>query len=324
LVTLNKTWSGPNQAAFTSSSDQAVQYRQACYSLKTFLLSGGWTVERSSNGTTADGNDNWDSVSDIVFGTEASQAHSWISLIAPTGKGNPSGGSNYRLLLNCDNSNADTTPQTLVFYIARGTYTGGSTTTRPTITGVEDTALTINFIPWTTATGGSICTWYTDDGDVYVGHKADGDTFFRFFWMIRDDLVDSRGNYTMTMSGWTNATSDVVTLGNMTAGTNWRHLRADGSGPSTRALAHSIAFDLNSWPSGAEGSSGRRYWRDVEILANGSTSADARDMGLLVDVRGTPANTAWMIFDQDDDGASAPFEMFTIGDLVIPGDSEIT
>lgn len=322
MVTLAKDWNGPNQAAFSSGSNQVTQYQERVWALKEALVDAGWTVERSCDSSAVSASDNWTTAANVVHGTEASQAHSWICLAAPMGKGNPSGGSEYRLQLNCNVSSASSTPQALDIRLARGTYGGGSTTTRASITGTELSVLAHNIIPWSGAVAGSLCTWFTDDGDVYWAVKADGDSFFRAFGFVRSDDVDSLGSYCATLAGWSNASSDVVTSNNLTTATNQRGFTAAGSALTTiacDAMAWSGTICSN-WASGSEGSSGRIFQQDVICGSNAGT----RFLGILVDIRAVPPNAAWMRGDLNDDGNALPFELLTIGDVMIPCDGEIT
>lgn len=324
-------WSGPSQVAFSSSSDQALQYAQQVFAIISALRARGWTVARSSNGTTASAADNIATSADIVFGTEASQAHSWAALVPPTGKGNPTGGVNHRILINCNNSSADTTPQNIDIYLARGTYVGGAngtTTTRPSILagGVELAVLSHNVIPWTAALAGSFCTWSTDDGDLYVMAKANGDSFFRSLMWIRDDPDNAAGNYNMTIFAANSSTADIVTSGTMQVNGNHRAFLADGTGAVSASAAYCVSFNATLWTNGVEATTSRVHLRDIEILNNAS-GAGARDFGALVDVLGGPTNVGW---NQEDVDATAqnsnqwPVIHRTVGDLAMPCSAVLT
>src|SRR5262245_58791587 len=114
--------------------------------------------------------------------------------------------------------------------------------------------------------------------------------------MVRDDLDEARGSYTMTLSGWTSNTADVVTATNLNAATGWRNLLDSDAASGSRALAHCSMWDLTNWGLGQEDSDTINYWRDVEVMPNGTTT-NRRDLGVLADTRGTPTQTAWQLSD---------------------------
>jgi hypothetical protein len=332
MANLNKDgWTGPNQVTFSSASDQAVQYREKGFGIIDDMRSVGWTSGRSSNGTNAGAGTDFatgriEDADDIVFGTEASQAHSWVEMIPPSGKGNPAMGTAFRVFLNFNNSNADTTPQNVDIYLAVGSYSGGSTTTRATITGVELSVLAHNMIPWTAALAGSMCSWTTEDGDVYFASKANGDSFFRSLMWIRDDPENALGEFTLTLFAISNATADIVTAASLQTTSAHRAFLSDGSGAVSATSGQCIAFALSALTSGQEATTSRVPMRDVELWNNAAAAA-GRDFGALVDVRGCPANTGWNHEDVDatvDNSNQWPMIHRTIGDLAMPGDAAIT
>lgn len=331
-MALDKTGhTGPDQVSFTSSVDQTIQYQEAVFQLIDGLRDCGWTDARGSNSVnTGDASDYANGritqASEVVFGTEASQVHSWVAMFPPTGKGNPGGGGEHTILINCNNANTDTTPQNVDLYLARGTYVGGAngtTTTRPSILagGFELSVFAWNIIPWTSATAGSHCHWTTDDGDFLIAIKQDGTQAFYSYWTIYDDPINARGNYTMHSHG-NSTTSDIFTSSSIVAGGH-RGMNTAGSAAVTSITPASIAWSaMTSFTNGQESSTSRVPMRDIEVTANNG-SAD-RLFGLWPDVVGVPANTGWNDFDTEDIEASAPMVFRAIGDIMVPGDATIS
>jgi hypothetical protein len=328
---LDKTGhTGPDQVSFSSAVDQAAQYRQLGFALIAALRAIGYTDARGSNsvntGNAADyASGRITQASEVVFGTEASQAHSWVCMFPPVGKGNPGGGGEHTIQINFNNSNADTTPQNFDVYLARGTYVGGAngtTTTRPSILagGFELTVLTLAWIPWAAATAGSFCLWTTEDGDILAGVKRDGVEAFDMYFTMHDDPINGIGNYTMCLRG-NSSTSDILTSSSIIA-SQQRAMNTAGDAATTTITPVCTAWSsMSSFTSGHETVTSRVPMRDIEINANNSSG---RILGLWPDVVGVPNNTVFNELDTEDIESSDPMIFRTIGDVAVPGDAAIT
>jgi hypothetical protein len=77
-ITFDKTWA-VDEYLTSDVGSAADNAKEVLYHIKRIMCLHGWTVVASSNGTTADTNDNWNSRTDIV-GATAGTAHSWIVL----------------------------------------------------------------------------------------------------------------------------------------------------------------------------------------------------------------------------------------------------
>jgi hypothetical protein len=77
-ITFDKTWA-VDEYLTSDVGVVAENVKEVLYHIKRMMCLHGWTVVASSNGTTADTNDNWNSRTDIV-GATAGTAHSWIVL----------------------------------------------------------------------------------------------------------------------------------------------------------------------------------------------------------------------------------------------------
>jgi len=141
LPSLEKTWQFNVNQEFRALNSVADCYRQLVLAIKDTLKSFGtspWTVRGSSDGTTAtdmsspDNTDRWSTISDLVHADD-NQPHSWIVLEQP------GLGSNAQLLIQfaVDNTQFQSgTKQRFMWVIfsPTGTFTGGTTSSRPTAT----------------------------------------------------------------------------------------------------------------------------------------------------------------------------------------------
>lgn len=309
MVVTRKTWASSLNNAF-SSTNVDVQYQEILYGMLQAFLSGNWTVEASSNGTTADTGNQISSASDIIVAADG-VAHTWFSLVPPTGKGNPTGGVQFRVLFDCVDASAPLTSVSI--YLATGSYDPAYvTTSKPSITGTEDTAISIAIIPWTAAAG-RYSVWYTTDGDIYLGGKLDADDAFRSFFTINDDPYSALGNWTMRIFAATNAT-DAVTLTALGGSSSWRNLTQAGASNSVaRCAGRSTNTDLSTWTSGEEDSTG--FVRTEPIATTTNHSTFSRDLGFLVDVVSVPPQTPFNLTDVND---SAAMRLLGIGDIMLP------
>lgn len=326
MADLDLAWTGPSQVALTSSVSQGAQYQQVGLALHDGFLAAGWTIPSSGNGAgTAGAGDNIAVVADIVHAI-AGSAHSWFVAVPPVGKGSPAG-SEYAVLVDFIEAAGDATPQLINIYLARGTYAGGTNTNRPTITGTEAAAaLAHNLIPWAAPGSGSFCVWTTDAGDLYFAVKADADLFFRNLFIATADATNGLGNFRMAIFGASAAAADAITISNLTAAANWKYFLGDGTNPGALALSTKCTIHIGTiWAnSGQEATSGRRIFRDVELITSVATANNQRVLGLLRDVRGVAGGTPFNDVDTADNGNSLPFVLRVAGALALPCDAAIT
>lgn len=323
MATFSYTWV-QTQTAFNSAVDQGDQYEQLGLAyVNTFVTGASWTVERSSDGTTAGAGNNITTQADIVWGDAGLDAHSWIVLRPPTGKGNPSGGGQMGIIIDWSESDTDTTPQSIEIFVGHGPLaTNGSTTTRATLT-TEDQTMALNVIPWAAATAGSYVTWTNSNNDVLLGVKQNGNNFFEAFNIYASDPDNATGNNTLWVFGQS-STVDVVTATNMTSSALYRNMLGDASPAATAVGMIGVSFELTNWTNGQNSDSSTVPWRDIELASNSGTAGNARHLGLFRDVLCAPNNTPFNTLDQNDDGASSPYEWRSIGALVVPSNAVIT
>lgn len=129
MVALQRNWtcSWNNVPSQATLLDQA---REVLLAFKNAYKGAGWTVEGSSDGTTAgmDATDRWSTVTDLTWDT-AGNAHSWIVIRSPVNY--PSTGKGIWLMLSCSPTVA-TQYHNVRITPASAAFTGGSTTADPT------------------------------------------------------------------------------------------------------------------------------------------------------------------------------------------------
>ena len=117
VIALEKTWTTSVSVVTTGTAAERCQTQ--LYNLKTTLLSNGFSVALSSNGTSSGAADYWSSSSDLVYDVEG-DPHAWIVLEHSSG---------YQICIDYVYSEF----YSLDFFASySGSFTGGSTTSRPT------------------------------------------------------------------------------------------------------------------------------------------------------------------------------------------------
>lgn len=302
------TWTQPDpvNALITlgSAVDQAAQYRELCYALLVQVRAlPGATRLQESNGTTASSAQNINSAADIVFAAAAS-AHSWALYSFASGE---------TILFDFVNPSGDTTPQLVNIYKSTTTYAAGSTTARPvaSVAGRENSVLTLNIVPWTTATAGQYTWLRTSEGSLYFFVKQTGvSNVYVAFFIHRSGTA--RGAYPMAIFANSGVGSDVISGVNLVSGGLWRASQEDGTAANT-CLASSNAFTFTAWTSGQDSTSNVIRF---SVVVGVNTAAAARYLGALTDVAGVPALTAFNAADALD--VTGTHRLRSFGDLMFP------
>lgn len=313
MVALNKTWVDTINQPYSSNVDQAVQYRETFYALKALFLAAGWTLELSGNGTTASSSDNLPNAAACVYGTHGTQPLAYFVVRAPAGYGNPVG-ADLRIQVVANNSNADTTPQTVDFYAAWGTYSlsGTPLTNRATTAAAEQSRTAISIIPWATATTGYLCTWRTTAGDVLIAVKDSATSnFSSVFWVNAE--TSAIGHCAAFIYAVGNLTS-CLSSGSLTLVTNFRQWLDDALNGSNALGMAANMWGATSWTLGLEGTSGVLVGGEIDILAN-AAAGNGRFLGRLSDVRAVPTAAAFNAIDSLD---TDPQILRCAGDILLP------
>ena len=241
-------------------------FQQLLYNIKESLISSSgwtnssgssvsasspWTVIASSDGSTADATDLWDSTTDLNWAASGS-AHSWI-VLRQTGIH----GSNFEICIDLDNSAANY--HTITIVVSWGGFTIGtpSTSNRPTAT---DELIIRSQVAWVTDTATtfdcSLHTLMTNDGEITrVVICVSGSPISQWHFEKPSSAV----------SGWSNPSIALVLARNSTTYANLNsaanlNFRYDGSNLTSyfTSLTHrgvgsgtvlTIANDISSsWP----------------------------------------------------------------------------
>ena len=164
LPSLSKTWDvDPNNAGGTSVSTLE-DHQRTLFAIKEGLVGSGevtapWAVISSSDSSTADASDNWSAYTDLVWAATTS-AHSWIVLEDPTG--------DHQICIDCNS--ASSTPRLMrIVWSPSGSFSGGSTTARPTAGDEVDVVSLANWMNTYTGTFTSkVHVQVSDDGEASI------------------------------------------------------------------------------------------------------------------------------------------------------------
>jgi hypothetical protein len=298
----NRSWTISINNTFGTTSDQAVQYKEALLSLKQLFVAAGWTVTRSSNTVTAGASDNWNTTADIVLGLAG--AGSWIVFKSPAGW---VGTDFIEVLMYVNNATGDTTPQLFAVVMTPGTYSGGTTAALPTSSGVVSAIITAGdaIIAWTTYRTGRWSSWRSSRGDLMFGIKEEGLRSFNFFLILHSNVDGSeaiygggRGSRRCFLFANEGVSGGVLTSGSFTS-TSFAAFNSAGSANVAIAGSSSVWSGAGSWADGLD-AQGRSASSRIEMFQN--VAANARWVGHIVDVGSAPPGVPFGILDDTEDG----------------------
>lgn len=300
MATLPFTVTEDLNNAMSSTTDGGVWYREGVFALITGLIAAGGTHVCSSDGTNTSAVANQITTdADIVWGTNGTQNLSYIVLQFGTGIG-----AQY-VLISCENSNADTTPNSLAIRVSNQTYAlaGTPLQNRPTTAGNETSVLTVtNFIPATLGASN----W---------GYIAASSENRLFFWIKRDANADvvtwvigHRAGVTPADTGadaqpygFVIGAGTTLTPAQLQTASNWRGHDANGNALSSWTGPFCHAWSFSSWPSGQKANLVGALF-PIVFGHNGSTSITARYLGTIHFLYGVPPNTPTNSADPTDPG----------------------
>lgn len=174
-MSYEKSWQFALNQTPVDQTTQTQQAKSFLFQWKQFLLSIGWQVVSSSNGTVFNTSDNWNSIADVVQAASGS-AHSHITLRSPVGcvaglNGTYTGDQS-RLYITIDYYG--TTVYTMGQLVLHNVPpTGGSTSTMPTSTN-QAVASSWAFLPSTGLASGLFHFAGTSTGQFWMGYTRTG------------------------------------------------------------------------------------------------------------------------------------------------------
>lgn len=200
---LKKTWDTVLNITVAGNAtlvgETSIDRRELLFKIKDTLVSGGltipWTVPQSSNGTTADGTDNWTTVADLVFTQDSTDPNttvrSWIVLSNSV--------MGLHLLIDCTQGGTSRRGSELDVWLSETAYAiDGTTSTLPTNAGTQhqlldrtDTAMS----KWGAGTANSFARtyvvnfWQSTDGKhlrVIATNPVDGQNLFWIFGTLEN------------------------------------------------------------------------------------------------------------------------------------------
>jgi len=256
---------------------QGAQYQQAGLALISFLRDCGGTVVRSSRGAgSVLASDQLLLTSDIDWGTEASQAHSYGAVQL---------GSQH-VLVNFNDVSADTTPQNIDIYLCQSAYTGGTLTTRCTesVASTENpSVLTVSLLPWGAMTAGTIFRLWSATAGVGI------------FWVKENGAAEPGFIFILGRPDASDTYMDGLRDRFLAVGANMQQIVAGGSSARIGAYdstaggimeAHSVVDNFASWTLGVPADGRPRfypvYW---QILT--TPTENARAAGTFQLIRAT-------------------------------------
>lgn len=325
MATFELTWTGPTQAALASSV-QVEQYQDLFLLYHAQLKARGYTVSRSSDGTTAADSDLVSERADVIWGT-GSQAKSWVLYYAPSGKGKQAGSPGLGLLMLAQNINTDTTPNAVQFKMGAGALTtAGSHTIIPAFN--SESQLSFSSVPQNSDGAASTAIWTNSNDDLYVGFKRSGDVFFSSFLIVADDhrafpLGCSGNNGLFLIANGSTASTGAIVASMFSSGT----MAVSASGAIQASVtANANVLTATNWPAGKDAPSGLVPFEELVVLNNSAASGGTtcRVHGRLIDARAVPQATPFNEIDALDDGVSLPYRLRCLGgNLALPSNAEI-
>lgn len=312
MATTLRNWASSLNNQFTSDVDQAIQYREAFFGLLQMFLSAGWTVEYTSDGTTADTNNNLLAATDVVYGLDGSQPLSYFVVQSPA---NWVSGGTIQISVVANEDNADATPQTIDVYATSGSFTLPVTPeqNRPTTTDPMVSFTIQNLIPHAAAAPARWHGWYTTRGDVMFGVSTDstGTLDFGFCAIAHTDAApfNLEGDYRCGI--YCEANAGVFANANFLNGLNWRSFKDSGAVAGTLVL-DSLSALFTTLSNGSSAISGALINFSIGM---GENVAAGRILGVFDDIRSVPNNATATVTQ---DGDTDTVRYVVVDDLIIP------
>lgn len=135
------TWTCDVNNAAAAGASTYIQAQNTIHEVKTALVNIGWTLQSSSNSSSAGASDYLTASTNWVWSTGA---HAWARLRDPDL-------SNFEIVIDCNRASVN--PHTMdIYFSPSGGFSGGSTTARPTASDEQSIIVNSNWISSASAT----------------------------------------------------------------------------------------------------------------------------------------------------------------------------
>jgi hypothetical protein len=315
MVATVKTWFNDINNEF-SSAYFADQYQEAIFAILQTFLSAGWTVTLSCDSVSVDASNLILTRANIIWGNGA-QVRSWFVVQSPAGWCSTP----IYALIGAFNSNASSSPTVISVQAATSAYTGGSTTAFPTAPTGAQTSTPNTILSYAEPALGAWSAWWTADGDVWFGTKNRGNSGFTNFLVFRSDggFADGGRGAVRAMFKLTVSATSALTYSLFLA--SWQGWRSDGTAMTgTGTLLHTIATAL---PTGNAREAAESTTPGSPIfLGRSASGADARYLGVMLDVLMLPRGTPATFFGEVRDNEGADQKRYVnLNTLMLPTNS---
>lgn len=337
-----RTWSAESRdrADLSDQTTQLLQRKSVLFALKQFLTgvdpavpTGAWTVDRSSDATTAGTGDNWGATftaSKIQWNNEGA-AHSWIVFKSPAGFCN-AGQFLYICIDLRGDAGVDGNSHNMRMFASGYPFTGGTVNTRPT--AISETFWSDgNLFQWIrNSVNGETWEWHglrstVGDFMFFIGKQGAG-IINSAFWAFRHTDAEPEDNFPVSFGQNFAETGggafDVDFLQGSNAsgriGVVW--VNGDGFSPRKTAIGTIVTnydYDSNNrlhvdYGAGGNAINGKQYEWPVDVYTSGNGTAGAAHRGRWPDVTigGNPLQTTMA------PASGPPFTKCFVGQFWVP------
>lgn len=293
----------------SSATAHTVQLQTLAFELKQLLVAAGATILISNGGGTAGAGDNIPNAAAVTTGLAGTGCW-FVAEFANLG------GAALRILFNVNDNAAPI--QSVQWRAGDATWTGGSTTTLPTVnTGFATTAHTMTLHPFVTAVNVRWTSWRTANAagaqTIRFAVKEGGVSQWATYIVISGNTDLSGGG--IGFARWwmfiPNSTSPLTGTTLITATTAFEGVNS-GSTASAQPRASTRIWDIStSWVNGLNMQSRENL---DPILLGSPSAAGSREMGSMVDTYAIPVLSTFGIWsDSAEATAGQPFQRKNMG-----------
>lgn len=319
-MALERTWSA--QAVNQVPADETtivLLHKSLMFAMKQFITGaspavagGAWTVQRSSDGTTAGAGDNWGSSFDAnkIKWHADGNARSWIVYESPDDF--VQGGKVY-LLFDLIGSGSDASTHQIYHEMSSTPYTGGSVTARPSTAATPSQINNGGVLQWYSSSLGSAHKWHgtrNTHGDWAWFASKDGQQFMQtsFFHIALEDHEPTDDYASLGHIGWNEGAPGAPSTSTYQPGTLialWAGGNRPATGNNCQHVLQPVSFNstgfLGTIDGGGSDISGNYYQWALETATLGGNNNARRGRAVdiamcqfgsaVTQVTGTPSGT---------------------------------